>query len=160
MRIQLSGIVLLACACGGSGASSPAPVSSSPQAVLAFMRAAADSNLRRMAELWGTSRGPASVTRPANFEKIIFVLQVYLRGDSTKILSDAAMPGDDGRRKVSLALYRGPCVKQIPATTVRLRDGGWIIQAIDITFAGNPARPCDPGSEPPADPAGLDWLTP
>lgn len=149
MRNPLLSTVLVACACGGGGSSSPAPVGSSTQAVTTFMRAAADSNLSRMAELWGTSGGPASVRRPANYEKQIFVMQVYLRGDSTRIISDAAMPGDDNRRRVSMALYRGTCVKQIPVTTVRLRDGGWIVQNVDLTFAGNPARPCDPGTEPP-----------
>ena len=26
-------------------------------------------------------------------------------------------------------------------------DGGWIINQIDLTTAGNPARPCDPSSQ-------------
>ncbi len=136
------GLLLGACG-GGSGSPSAAPVSSSPQAVTAFMQAAADSNLTRMAELWGTSQGPASVRRPANYEKQIFVMQVYLRGDSTRILSDTAIPGDDSRRRVVLALYRSNCMKQIPVTTVRTRDGGWIVQNVDISAAGNPARPCE-----------------
>jgi hypothetical protein len=31
-------------------------------------------------------------------------------------------------------------------TTVHTSNG-WIVYSVDITFAGNPARPCDPGSE-------------
>ena len=142
---KLLPIALLLGACGGgSGSPAASPVISSPQAVTAFMQAAADSNVTRMAELWGTSRGPASKTRPADYEKRLMVLQVWLRGDSTRILSDVAIPGEDNRRRVSVALYRGNCMKQIPVTTVRIGDGGWIVQNVDISFAGNPARPCEP----------------
>lgn len=142
---KLLPIALLLGACGGgSGSQSASPVSSSPQAVTAFMQAAADSNLARMAELWGTSSGPASKTQPADYERRLVVLQAWLRGDSTRILSDTAVPGDDSRRRVSIALYRGTCMKQIPVTTVRTGSSGWIVQNIDISFAGNPARPCEP----------------
>jgi hypothetical protein len=150
MRKMLLPIGLLAVACGGGSMTPPAtPLSSSPEAVRAFMRAAADSNISRMAELWGTSKGPASQTRPTEYEKRLMVMQAWLHGDSTRILADTPVPGDDSRRRVSIALHRGTCVKQIPVTTVRIRDGGWIVQSVDISFAGNPARPCDPGTEPP-----------
>ncbi|HEV8150055.1 MAG TPA: hypothetical protein VGP61_07730 [Gemmatimonadales bacterium] len=143
MRQILLGAALLASACGGSRGVPPAePVASSTQAVTAFMQAARDSNLTRMAELWGTSRGPASQTRPSGYEKRLAVMQVYLHGDSTRILSDDPVPGDENRRRVQLALYRGSCIKQIPATTVRVQKG-WIVQGVDLSFAGNPARPCE-----------------
>jgi hypothetical protein len=144
MRKILLPIGLLLGACGG-GSTTPAatPLSSPTQAVAAFMRAAADSNISRMAELWGTSRGPASRTHPPEFEKRLMVMQAWLRGDSTRIISDTAVPGDDSRRRIGMALYRGTCVKQIPVTTVRIRDGGWIVQSVDLNFAGNPARPCE-----------------
>jgi hypothetical protein len=149
MQKLLFPALLFASACGhGGGSAAAEPVVSSQQAVLAFMRAAADSNLSRMAQLWGTSRGPASETRPENYEKRLAVMQVYLRGDSTRVVSDAELPGDRNRRRVSIALYRGTCVKQIPVTMVRRKDGGWIVQAVDLSFSGNPARPCDPGVEP------------
>ena len=143
MRKLLLPIGLLASACGGGSTSPvPSPLSSSPQAVSAFMRAAADSNISRMAELWGTSKGPASQTHPVEYEKRLMVMQARLRGDSTRIVSDTPVPGDDNRRRVAIALYRGTCVKQIPVTTVRIRDG-WIVQTVDLNFAGNPARPCE-----------------
>ncbi len=142
--------MLLASACGGGSGSAPAsPVGSSPEAVAAFIRAVADSNITRMAELWGTDRGPASQTHPDNYEKRLAVMQAYLRGDSTRIVSDAATPGDQNRRRVSIALYRGTCVKQIPLTTVHTKKGGWIVESVDLSFAGNPARPCDQGAERP-----------
>ena len=150
MRHLLLPAALLAIACGGSSVSAPAsPVSSSPEAVAAFMRAAADSDLTRMAQLWGTDHGPASETRPNNYEKRIAVMQAYLHGDSTRIVSEVATPGDQNRRRVSIALYRGTCVKQIPVTTVHTKSGGWIVESVDISVAGNPARPCDPGAARP-----------
>ncbi|HEV8612145.1 MAG TPA: hypothetical protein VGQ73_01470 [Gemmatimonadales bacterium] len=144
MRQILLPAALLVSACGGSRASTPPaePVASSTQAISAFMQAAKDSNLTRMAELWGTSRGPASQTRPAEYEKRLAVMQVYLRGDSTRILSDDPVPGDEKHRRVQLALYRGTCVKQIPVTTVRSQKG-WIVEGVNLSFAGNPARPCE-----------------
>jgi hypothetical protein len=148
MKRTLLSIGLLACACGGASSNpAAAPVTSSPQAVSSFMRAAADSNISRMAELWGTSKGPASQTRPEEYEKRLMVMQAWLRGDSTRVISDTAVPGDSDRRRVTIALYRGTCVKQIPVITVRLGDGGWIVEFVDISFAGNPARPCEPGTE-------------
>jgi hypothetical protein len=109
-----------------------------------FMKAAADSNLTRMSQLWGSSRGPAAETLyPANFEKRLIVVQAYLRADSSKVTSDVAVPGDDGHRKLIVALYRsGGCMKQFPATLARVK-GAWIITDIDIAPAGNPARPCE-----------------
>jgi hypothetical protein len=141
-------ILLAAVACGGSGSggtgSAAPPVASSPEVVTAFMRAAADSNLSRMAELWGTSRGSAKATgQPPHYERSVVVLQAYLRGDSVQILSDDPMPGDAQRRKVSMALWRSGCMKQIPVITVR-SGSGWLVQSVDVSFAGNPMRPCEP----------------
>ena len=146
-KILMPAVVLLA-ACGGSSSSvdtGTASRISSPQTASAFMRAAADSNLARMAQLWGTSRGPASETRPDNYEKRLVVLQAYLRGDSTRVVSDMPVQGDANHRRLVIALYRGTCVKQIPVTTVRSK-GAWIVEAVDISAAGNPARPCEPGT--------------
>ena len=73
--------------------------------------------------------------------------QAYLRGDSARIVSDIASTEDPNRRRLTVALYRGTCVKQIPFTTVRIKSGGWIVESVDLSAAGNPARPCEPGSE-------------
>lgn len=146
MRRMLIPVLLLAGACGGTSAGAPAaPVNSSQQALTEFMRAAKDSNMTRMAELWGTSRGPASQTRPASYEKRLAVMQVWLRGDSARVVSDDPVPGDENHRRLSVALYRSGCVKQIPATLLRTQNG-WIVEWINLAFAGNPARPCEPGT--------------
>lgn len=154
MRPTLVAVAALLAACGGAGGGSARPEGSSSQAATAFMRAAADSNLSRMAELWGTSKGPVSRTHPDNYEKRLVVMQAYLRGDSARVVSDVSVSGDDQRRSLSIALYRGTCVKQIPAVMVRAREG-WIVYSIDISAAGNPALPCGPGGAPPATRRGV-----
>ena len=95
-----------------------------------------------MAELWGTAHGPASQTRPDGYEKRLAVMQVYLRGDSTRVVSDEAVPGDQNHRRIQLALYRSTCVKQIPATMVRAQKR-WLVSSVDLSVAGNPVRPCE-----------------
>lgn len=143
-------------ACGGAtaGGSEAVPVASASLAMRAFMQAAADSNLARMAQLWGTSAGSAAETgKPDGWEKRLIVIQVYLRGDSTRLVSDVPVTGMDNKRRIIVALYRYGCMRQIPATVTRGKGGGWLVEEVDITSAGNPARPCEPGTGP------LDALT-
>jgi hypothetical protein len=146
--IGLTAIVLLA-GCGGSGSSGGAsidPMGTSSAAMQSFMRAAADSNLARMGQLWGTVDGAAAATgKPEGWEKRLVVMQAYLRGDSTRVVSDVPVTGSDNQRRVIVALYRSGCTKQIPATVTRARNGGWLVEIVDITAAGNPARPCEGG---------------
>jgi hypothetical protein len=131
-------------ACGGHGGTAPtSPVASSGQAMREFMKAAADSNLTRMSQLWGSSRGPATETHsPPDFEKRLVVIQAYLRADSSKIVSDMPVTGDNARRHLVVAVYRSGCMKQIPAVLLKVK-GAWIINNVDLASAGNPARPCE-----------------
>jgi hypothetical protein len=139
--------VLLACGSSGPRSAATAPVASSAQAVRAFMQAAADNNLTRMGELWGSDAGPAAQTgSPPDYEKRLVIIQTYLRGDSVQVLSDVSVPGDDSHRRVTITLYRQTCAKQIPVLMVRTHAGGWIVNSVDLNAAGNPARPCESGS--------------
>jgi hypothetical protein len=143
-----AGLAALA-ACGGGTAAgaAAAPVASASLAMRAFMQAAADSNLARMAQLWGTAAGSAAETgKPDGWEKRLIVIQAYLRGDSTRLVSDVPVTGMDNKRRVIVALYRYGCMRQIPATVTRGKSGGWLVEEVDITSAGNPARPCEPGA--------------
>jgi hypothetical protein len=154
MRSTVVLAAALLAACGGSGAPAArsTPVASSSEALRAFMQAAADSNLTRMAQLWGTSRGSAIETgSPSDYEKRLIVMQSYLRGDSAHVVSDTPVTGDANRRHLAIALYRQGCAKQIPATMVRTKAGGWVVNSVDLTSAGNPARPCEPGGGGSAD---------
>ena len=55
-------LVLAACAGGGSAAPGAAPAASAERVVQDFMRAVADSNLTKMAQLWGSAKGSAGAT--------------------------------------------------------------------------------------------------
>ena len=140
------GAVLAACSSTStSGVPPTAPVLSSAQAMRDFMQAAADSNLARMGQLWGTSKGPAAVTNtPAGFEKRLILMQAYLRADSAKVVSDLTIPGANDKRQLTVAIYRRGCMKQVPAVMIRLGNKGWIVNNVDLAPAGNPARPCEP----------------
>ena len=137
-------------ACGGNSGSAPTtPVASSGQAMREFMQAAADSNLTRMSQLWGSSRGPSAETRePAEYERRLILIQAYLRADSSKVVSDVPVTGEDSRRRLVVAVYRsGGCMKQFPATLSKVK-GAWFITDMDLSSTGNPARPCE-GVTPP-----------
>jgi hypothetical protein len=111
-----------------------------------FMQAVRDSNLTRMSQLWGSTQGPSSETgNPPGFDKRLVIMQAYLRADSSKIVSDVSIVGDDAHRRLVVAIYRNGCLKQVPATMLRLKSGGWIVNSIDLASAGNPARPCEGG---------------
>lgn len=143
MRFSPALWALILTACGAAAPPAVAPVSTSEGVVRAFMKAVADSDLVRMGDLWGTNRGPANVTRfPPEYQKHLVVMQAYLHGDSIRILSDVAKPSRDNERDVAIQLFRPSCVKQIPLTTVRTSAGAWLVQNIDVSAAGNPARPC------------------
>ena len=144
MRKTVLVVAVLLAACGGNSGSAPtSPVASSGQAMREFMQAARDSNLTRMSQLWGSSRGPATETHaPPDYEKRLVVIQAYLRADSSRVLTDMPVSGDASRRRLVVAVYRSGCMKQIPAVLLKVK-GAWIVNNIDLASAGNPARPCE-----------------
>lgn len=146
-RSLCAGFALLAAGCGGGaqgGGAAPTPVTSSTQAIRSFMQAAADSNLTRMAELWGTPDGPAAQTgRPEGWEKRIAVIQAYLKNDSTRLVSDMPVSGEANQRRTVIQVWRMGCSRQVPAVMARTKAGGWVVTNVDLTAAGNPARPCE-----------------
>ena len=140
--------VLLAACGGGSAPSTVAPATTASGAVDGFMQAVADSNLTGMANLWGTSAGPAAKTnQPADWEKRVTVMQAYLRNESHRVLSDAPVAGDANRHTVQVEIRRQLCTWTIPLTALKLADGTWIVNQVDVTAAGNPAQACVPGQD-------------
>ena len=102
--------VLLAACGGGSAPSTVAPTTSARGAVDAFMQAVADSNLTQMANLWGTSAGPAAKTnQPSDWEKRITVMQAYLQNESHRVMSDTPAAGDANRHAVQVEIRRQLC---------------------------------------------------
>jgi hypothetical protein len=140
------GTGLLLAACGGGSAPPVQPANSGSNAVRSFMQAVADSNLAKMASLWGTVNGPASKTRqPPDWQRRIAIMQAYLRNDSFRITSDVAEQNEN-RRAQQVEIRRSACSWTVPFVTVKARDGSWLVTDVDLAAAGNPARPCvEPG---------------
>lgn len=133
-------------ACGGGSSSTVEPAGSATDAVDRFMQAVADSNLARMAELWGTASGPAARTRtPSDYERRVAVMQAYLRSESHRVLPPRPSPVE-GRQDVQVELRRELCTWVVPFTAIRTTSSGWIVNQVDLTQAGNPSRPCAPGA--------------
>lgn len=110
------------------------------------MQAVADSNLTKMASLWGTARGPASQTKqPADYERRIAIMQAYLRNDSFRVVSEAR--DSDTRHSFQVLIRRQTCSWTVPFVTVKTGDGAWLVNQVDIGAAGNPARPCTEGEQ-------------
>jgi hypothetical protein len=110
------------------------------------MQAVADSNLVKMASLWGTASGPASKTnQPPDWQRRIAIMQAYLRNDSFRITADVP-EADESRRGLLVEIRRRSCTWTVPFTTVKIRDDSWIVTQLDLAAAGNPARPCQEGA--------------
>jgi hypothetical protein len=151
-RRWVAAAVLVAACGGGGGATQVHPSNTASAAVENFMRAVADSNLDAMASLWGTAKGPAAKTKqPPDYERRIVVMQSYLANDDFRIESDAP-EGSQGRHAVQVQLRRQACTWTVPFGVIQLSDGTWLVNQIDLTAVGNPARPCSPSqdSTPPA----------
>jgi hypothetical protein len=139
------GIAFFVVSCGAPGAAPVKPASSAAGAVRGFMQAVADSNLAGMSTLWGTSSGPAAKTgQPQDYQRRIVIMQAYLRNDSFKLLSDSPET-TESRRDLQVEIKRQKCSWTVPFVAVRTGDGTWIVNQVDLTAAGNPARPCKEG---------------
>jgi hypothetical protein len=134
--------VLLLAACGGGTAPQAQPANSASGAVRSFMQAVADSNMDRMANLWGTAAGPAAKTnQPPDYQRRVAIMQAYLRNDSFEITSDIP-EASENRRALMVEIKRKSCTWTVPFTAIKTRDGSWIVTQLDLAAAGNPARPC------------------
>jgi hypothetical protein len=139
------GVVLVLLACSGHTAPVE-PVHSAAGAVQGFMRAVADTNLAKMATLWGTANGPASQThQPPDYERRIAIMRAYLQNESFRITSD--VPDSPDRRSLRVEIRRESCAWSVPFVAIKARDGSWVVNQVDLTAAGNPARPCLEGAD-------------
>lgn len=118
-------------------------------AVQEFMHAVADSNLARMADLWGTDKGPVSKTHPKDYEKRIMIMQMFLHGVQSRTLGDVPS-SKSGLRSVTTELAHNGCKVTISIDVVKAKDG-WLVQSFDLAEAGRVNQPCDngkPGNSP------------
>jgi hypothetical protein len=155
-------LVLAACGGGsGPGTSTTGPAPSAEQAVRNFLQAAADSNVSRMAEFWGTSAGSAAKTgQPPDYQRRLTIMQVYLSGAPYRLVpggaaqivpaagdSGSKMPGpadDTNTRQVVVELQRTGCTKYVPFMVVKATDNSWLVNQVDLAAAGHPKKPCMP----------------
>jgi hypothetical protein len=143
-------VLLLLAACAGGATPETANPSTSPESVVDnFLQAAKDSNLTRMADLWGTASGPASRTRvPPDYQKRIEIIQIYLVHDTRRFIGMSDVEGEPGQKRVTMELRRGNCVNRVPFVAARLSNGTWLVRNADIATVGNPARRCDERGNP------------
>lgn len=136
-------LVLAACGGGKPPSTAAAPAPSAERAVQDFMRAVADSNLTKMAQLWGSAKGPAATTgEPTDYQRRVLIMQAYLRGAEYRIMSNDPAPDATGERILQVELKREHCDKIIPFTVLRSGDI-WLVNKVDLGAAGSPGRPCD-----------------
>lgn len=125
------------------GAQAQAPLPSTPTAAVEeFMRAASDSNLTRMSQLFGSDRGSAATTNePKDHGQRMIIMQAYLGGISVRALGDV-VSSEKNRRLVTTEISRGPCRVVVPVTVVQVR-GGWLVNAFDLSEVAQVNKPCD-----------------
>lgn len=110
-------------------------------AVQEFMQAVSDSNLQRVAELWGTSKGPASRTHvPQTYQKQIVIIQAMIRRVAVQTLG--VVPAKDGMRTVTTQLTgQGGCKVTIPVNVAKAKEG-WLVHDFRLDDAADVNRPC------------------
>lgn len=110
------------------------------------MQAVADSNVAKMASLWGTANGPASRTnQPPDWQRRVIIMQAYLRNQSFRITSDVP-EASENRRALQVEIQRETCTWAVPFVAIKDRQGSWLVTEVDLAAAGNPARPCNDGA--------------
>lgn len=134
--------ILASTACGGKRVDLATLPPDPTAAVSGFLDAVKANDLARMGALWGSDRGPANDWMdPEERHMRLTVIQRTLVHDRYALQAGLA-PGRTAReRVVRVQLTRGRCTPVVPFTVLELR-GRWIVSAIDLDAAGNPARQC------------------
>lgn len=124
------------------GAQSPTPPPTASAAVEQFFRAASDSNLTRMAQLFGTDKGSAQATgKPENYPKRMVIMQAMLRGTKVRALTEVATPRKH-HKVVTTEIAKGDC-KVVLAVTAVQADHGWLVREFDLPAVWDGVnRPC------------------
>jgi hypothetical protein len=141
--IVSAGLVALMVGCARSKPQTLAVPEAAEKVVASFMKAIADSNLAMIGELWGSAKGPAAATgTPSDWPKRVAIMYAYLHGGEARVLGSAPGFGDENRRQLLVELVREGCTKQVPFTVIRLTDGRWLVNTVDLNAAGVPGRSC------------------
>ena len=141
-------VALLLAACGGR-TGQVAPIPEAEQGFRNFMQAVTDSNFTRMAENWGTARGSASETgNPPDYQQRMVIMQAYLLGIRSRVLSNEAVPSAENQRMLTVELTRGNCQMTLPFTMARTSSGRWVVYQFDLEKIGPPTRSCNQPASP------------
>ncbi|HET9134424.1 MAG TPA: hypothetical protein VFN90_08980 [Gemmatimonadales bacterium] len=115
-------------------------------AVEEFMRAASDSNITRMSELFGTDKGSARSGAVKDYGKRMVIMQALLTGVQTRATGEVASSRKD-QRIVTAEVSRGACRVNVPFTTVYHKRDGWLVRSFDLEQVTQVNQPCEgPGN--------------
>jgi hypothetical protein len=102
-------------------------------AVEAFMAGVAAQDLRRMASVWGTARGPARQTLPAEeLEKRLIVIQCLLSHDRWSFAEERARLSSGGRQDWLVEVKREQRTARTLFTTVQATSGVWFVEDLQV----------------------------
>ncbi len=126
------------------------PAATPTLAVEEFIRAASDSNLTRMAELFGTDEGSVRSTgKPADYPKRMVIMQAMMGHTAVRALSEVKISRKN-HVVVTTEIAKGNCKVVVPVTTVKTDDDGWLVREFDLPAIWDGInRPCigdDPGN--------------
>jgi len=150
-RLVLSLLLVAAAACGKNpGATTPVPQSMN-ESVAQFLAAVKAKDQKRMGELWGTERGPASASMNSEvLRQRLTVIQKYLDHTGYRIIEGPlAVAGRDDLRTYRVELQRNTCNQVLPIDVVRTHSGGWLVYDVHLEAAGSPVGRCQPAGTAP-----------
>ena len=116
------------------------------ESVAQFLAAVKANDQKRMGELWGTERGPASRSMNADvLRQRLTVIQKYLDHTGYRIIEGPLLvPGRDELRTYRIELQRASCSQVMPIDVVRTNSGGWLVYDVHLESAGSPGGRCQP----------------
>ncbi len=146
MRPRLTVLVALgSLACGG-GAAPGKPLPQSLQETLAqFMAAVKANDLKRMGELWGSDRGPASAWMKSDvLKERLAVMQKYLDHVGYRVIEGPqGVPGHDNAQTFRVEIQRAnTCTVAFPVDLVRSKTGGWVVNDVHLASLSTPGSTC------------------
>ncbi len=131
--------VFAVAACHGQPNVAVAPAPLAPdETVRQFLAAVNAQNLDQMAQLWGTERGPSTVTFNGSADDRhdrLAIIQHTLQADSFRVRGIEPVPGHEAQRRIQVELMRGGQRATVPFTLVPARTGGWLVSDIDLNRA-------------------------
>ena len=131
----------------GAVAGTASGASTATMAVEGFLQAARTTDVRGMAQLFGTAEGSIAGRQPdADVEKRMRALACYLTHDGARLIDD--VPGVGRGRLVTMELRQRELSARPRFTVVSAGNGRWFVESFDINALSDFCRPSD-GTRPP-----------